>query len=102
MTYKMFEVGDRFVLKASYCSDNNQCNDESPCTDCLDMCNVFTVSAICETISGYDYFFGGHWANIDGGHLLDTPMCSVLTSDINKVDGLRYIHHVNDAIKLPS
>lgn len=87
-----YEVGDRFLLKSSYCSDN--CSDESPCPDCLDMCNTFTISAKNKTQTGYDYFFGGHWANIDGGILLDTPMCYALTSDT----GSRGISHIKGVV----
>lgn len=96
----IYNIGDQFKLKASYCYNNNNCSDHSPCSDCLDMCNTFTISSKHQTTTGYDYFFGGHWANINGGHILDTPMCSALTDDNNKVDGLRYIHHINETVKI--
>lgn len=35
----------RVLLLASYCdgTDNNSCTDDSPCIDCLGMCNVFEI-----------------------------------------------------------
>jgi hypothetical protein len=31
-----------FLLLASYCgNDNDECTEQRPCPDCLDMCNVF-------------------------------------------------------------
>lgn len=98
-TTMIYEIGDQFKLKASYCYDNI-CSDKLPCNDCLDMCNTFTISSKHKTTTGYDYFFGGFWANINGGHTLDTPMCCALTNDAKKVDPLRYIHHINETIKI--
>ena len=34
-----------FLLLASYCGDSKECTDRRPCPACLDMCNVFTITA---------------------------------------------------------
>ena len=97
----MYEVGDLFKLKASYCSDNEHCCDDDPCIECLDMCNIYCISSVHKTVNGYDYFFGGTWANITGGRILDTPICSVMTTDSDKADGFEILH-INETIKLVS
>lgn len=78
----LFKPGDTVVLLASYC---DKCTDENPCDTCLAMCNRFMICGVHEYLGGYDYFFHPHWANIDDGHLLDTPICSVLTDDPRKL-----------------
>jgi len=53
-------VKKRFLLMASYC-DNDGCNDDLPCDDCLKMCNVVEVPIAVasggnmQVIGGLDY-----------------------------------------------
>ena len=93
------KVGDWFLLKASYCSaeDNPKCTDNSPCDDCLKMCNKFIISSShCDK----DFFFGGGWCNRDGGHIADETFCYVLTTDKTRADGIGGVHHISEALPI--
>lgn len=47
----------KILLMASYCSDNKECSDDLPCTECLLMSNIFELKdeTIATMIGGYDY-----------------------------------------------
>lgn len=43
----------RVLLLASYCGDDNsECSDDSPCVDCLKMCNVAIAGSDSFTVLG--------------------------------------------------
>jgi len=46
-------IQHRVLLLASYCGDDNpECSDESPCVDCLKMCNVAVTGSDSLTVLG--------------------------------------------------
>ena len=55
MKYKV--KNERVLLLASYCGDENEnnCSENFPCDDCLQMCNVAVVKGDIDVIGGFDY-----------------------------------------------
>ena len=93
----IFEEGDWFIAKASYCGE---CTNDKPCEKCLDMCNRYVISGKHRTTNGWDYFFGGHWTAERNSCMLTIPTCYVLTTDKNKVDTIGGITHISAALPI--
>ena len=92
-------VGDWFILKASYCGgENPNRTKDAPCEVCLSMSNKFVIAA---EHYGKDFFFGGGWCNRDGGHMLNETYSAVLTFNREIVNGICCIHHVSEAQPIP-
>lgn len=46
----------RVLLLCSYCGeDNPECSDDSPCVECLQMCNVAEVDGEINVLGGLEY-----------------------------------------------
>jgi len=61
MSIGTMKKGDRIIILASYCGeDNKNCSDDLPCRDCLGMSNIATITddVGVDVLGGYEYIRG--------------------------------------------
>ena len=94
------DVGSWFLLKASYCDGDIDplCTEDDPCNYCLEMCNLYVICNICKTIKGYDYLFNGNLCNREGGSIMNSTMCSILTDNFRRIRTGPNAYHISEVI----
>lgn len=61
MAAPIAQTARKVLLLASYCGeDNNECSDDSPCPECLQMCNVANTTGRFEVLGGLGYLVARH------------------------------------------
>ena len=78
------EVGDFMLTKSTYCDedDENDCTENKPCPDCLEMGNVYVISGkydYAESVGGTHWFFGGSACIHGDGHRCNDTQCYIMS-----------------------
>ena len=97
--------GDFMLTKSSYCNDFDECTDNIPCPECLEMGNVYVISGkydFHESIGGTHWFFGGSSCVKGEGNICNDTYCFIMTeSGYAKNHSKLYTSSKDDKVWLP-
>lgn len=102
------ENGDFMVTKSTYCEgeeNEDNCSDEKPCSDCLEMGNVYVISGkydYAESVGGTHWFFGGGACVRGEGNMCNDTYCSIMSeSGYSTILPSRFKRSKNEMLWLP-
>lgn len=76
-------VGDYFLLSTNYCDDlKDICTSNKPCSDCIDMCNVFILAS---QFNSNGFLFNPRLCNREGGIKLNDTVASIFIASTGTV-----------------